>query len=126
MPEIEGDHNTTLEVTVVPTLAAYWSRTRCWHGEKVKIVVRSAFVPDGTAVELKILAKDGLAEVAVIAGQKIAGSKIDYEYSIDWRDKPPPVGKVEFVIAAATADPAVTAAHSPSLFVDSTAPVLSF
>ncbi|MCX6602725.1 MAG: hypothetical protein NTV52_03950 [Acidobacteria bacterium] len=126
MPEIEGDHNTTLEVTIVPTLAAYWSRARCWHGEKVKVLVRSAFVPDGTAVELKILDKDTLDEVAVIAGQKIAGSKVDYEYTINWRDTPPPEGAVEFVIAAKTTDPAVTAAHSPSLFVDLTAPVLSF
>jgi len=126
MPEIEGDQNTTLEVTVVPTLAAYWSRARCWHGEKVKIVVRSAFVPDGTAVELKILAKDGLEEVAEVVGQKIAGSKIDYEYTIEWRDKALPEGATEFVIAAKTTEPAVTAEHSPSLFVDLTAPVLSF
>jgi len=92
----------------------------------VKIVVRSAFVPDGTAVELKILAKDGLEEVAEVVGQKIAGSKIDYEYTIEWRDKVLPEGATEFVIAAKTTEPAVTAAHSPSLFVDLTAPILSF
>ena len=126
MPEIEGDHNSLLEVTVTPTLAVYWTRARCWHGEKVKIAVRSSFLPDGTSIDLKILAKDGLAEVDAIKGQKIAGSKLDYEYTIDWKDKPPPKGKNEFVVVAASANPDVTAESSPSLFVDLTPPLLSF
>lgn len=126
MPEIEGDHNSTLTVTVKPTLVAQWSRSRCWHGEKVTIAVRSSFVPDGTTVELKILTKDGLAEFVSIKDQKINGSKLDHSYTIDWKDNPPPDGKYEFVVQAITTDPAVTSPNSLPLAVDLVSPVHSF
>jgi hypothetical protein len=126
MPVIEDNHDNKLLAQVVPVVLAEWSRVRAWHGEKVIIAVRTSRVPDGSVVEVKILTKSDGTEVDTIGGLKIAGSKVDHEYEIKWKDKPVSAENHEFVLKATVADPAVESELSPALFVDLEPPVLSF
>jgi hypothetical protein len=126
MPETENDTNNTLEVTIQPAMTVFWGRSRCWHGDKVKIAIRSSFIPDGTAVELKISTKGGNVEIDTIKDQKITGSKLDYDYTIAWQKKPIPPGQNEFIATAKVQEPDVTATTAHSLLVDLSPPVFSF
>jgi hypothetical protein len=126
MPDYESPQDTKIQGQVTPVAIAEWSRLRAWHGDTVTIAVRTSQVPDGSAVTVKILTKDGNTEVDTVSGLSISGSKVDHDYTIQWKDKTVSADKNAYVLKASIDDPKVDSALSPPLMVDLEPPVLSF
>lgn len=126
MPDYESLQDTVIQGRVTPVVMVEWARLRAWHGDTVSIAVRTSQVPDGSSVTVKILVKDGGAEVDTVTGLSISGSKADHDYAIQWKDKPVSADKNAFVLKALIDDPKVESPLSPALLVDLEPPVLSF
>lgn len=122
MAKFAGPHDVTNLGKLAKVAQVFWSRKRCYHGEQVKLSVRTEGVPDGTAAELRISTKGG-AVVDTITGVSIASSKLDHTYTIDWKEKAIPAGVIEFVFQAVIGK--VVSGASPVLFVDLEPPALS-
>jgi hypothetical protein len=64
-----------------------WSQRRAWHGDTVKIQLRTELVKDNTAVELQVMSDiDG--EVDTVTGKKVTDESLDSDYEIAWKGKP--------------------------------------
>lgn len=126
MPDYESLQDNKIVGRVTPVVLAKWSRSRAWHGDTVNISVRTCQVPDGASVTVKILAKADNSLVDTVSGLSISGSKVDQDYTIQWKTKPVSADKHEFVLKAFIDSPKVESALSPSLLVDLVPPVLSF
>lgn len=122
MAKFSGPHDTTNLGQLAKVAQVFWSKKRCYHGEEVKLSVRTEGVPDGAAAELRISTKDGAA-VDTITGVSITSSKLDHTYKIDWKGKAIPAGVIEFVFQAVIGK--VVSGASPILFVDLEPPSLS-
>jgi hypothetical protein len=123
MAKFAGPHNATNLGKVPKVAQVFWSRKRSYHGEEVKLSVRTEGIADGVAAELRISTKGGGAVVDTITGVSIKSSKIDHAYKIDWKNKAIPAGVVEFVFQAVIGK--VVSGASPILFVDLEPPALS-
>lgn len=99
-----------------------WSQRRAWHGDKVKMQVRTELVKDGTDVELRVVsAKD--VEIDKVTGKKVTAEALDNEYEIAWKDKPYGDER-EFKLTAKVGEK-LEAAPSPLLYVELDEPVFS-
>jgi hypothetical protein len=127
MPDYENSQDTTITAVVTPAILVEWSRVRAWHGDVVSIAVRTSLVPDGTAVVVKVLTKTDNSEVDSIEGLSIAGSKVDHDYTIQWKEKGVTAKNQEFVLKAViTTEPKMESTLSPALVVDLATPVWSY
>jgi hypothetical protein len=121
--EWEDVHNTLISGIVTPKIQVTWSRHRAWHGETVKILVRTDLVKDGTKVKLEIKSKDGKTLDTLDKGNITANAN-NQDYKIDWKAKKLTPDTKEFVVTASIKDPALTA-DSESMFVDLVPPLFS-
>lgn len=99
-----------------------WSQRRAWHGDTVKMQLRTELVKDDTDVELRVLSSTD-TEIDKIGGKKVTGAVLDNDYDIKWKDKPYAAQR-EFKLAAKVGDQ-LQAEQSPMLYVDLDDPVFS-
>ncbi len=123
MYEFEQDHNNLIPAQVTPTLQVNWSQHRAWHGDTVKILVRTQMVNDGTKVKLEVKPKGG-TPIESFTKDTVTGNTLDKDYKIDWKKLQVPEDSQEFVVTATLTDFNVTA-DSDSLFVDLVPPLFS-
>jgi len=116
MGKFSGPHDNTTLGKVPRVAQVFWSQKRRYHGDKVTLSVRTQNVPDGAAVELRILPKGGGAVIDTITGDTLTGSQVNHVYTIDWKTKTIPDGAREFVFQAVIGK--VVSSASPTLFVD--------
>jgi hypothetical protein len=121
--EFENDHNNLIRGTVEPKLQVDWSVHRAWHGETVKILVRSECVKDGSKIRLEIKPRDE-SVIEILDKDVITGNKLDKDYTINWKDHDVAADAKEFVVTAVIPDFALIAV-SPSLYVDLVPPMFS-
>jgi hypothetical protein len=126
--KIDGDHNIEHLGKIAMLLRAAWSRRRAWHGEKVTLELRSELIKDGTELKIYIKAVDGDARgFDRVPGKSLTASKLDHEYTIDWKTFA--YGeRHEFVfdaIAKFDVEKNKVEAASPPLRVDLSPPVFS-
>ena len=122
MKPLTGPTNAVTPGKLNRTARVGWSQRRAWHGDKVKIQVRTELVKDETAVELRVLSAAD-AEIDKVEGKKVTAEALDNDYEISWKDKP--FGdQREFKLAAKVGEKLV-AQPSPTLYVDLDPPVFS-
>ena len=120
---VDADHNNTLTITVTPALRVAWTCARAWHGDKVKIAVRTEMVKNGAKLKLEISPKNS-AVIDTIAGEVIQDNKNDKEYTINWKTKTLPADISEYIVKATLEDFAISAESNP-LLVDLKPPAFS-
>jgi hypothetical protein len=118
-------HNNTMDCLLTPTLRVSWSQPRCWHGENVKILVRSTYVKDGGQITFNIYAVGNPAAVDTIANVVINGNSIDYVYKVNWKNKVVPANSTNFEVTATLTTPNIVSAASNPMAVDLVVPVFS-
>jgi hypothetical protein len=123
MYEFEDVHNTLIKGVLTPKIQVTWSRHRAWHGETLKILVRTELVKDGTKVKLEIKTKGGKTLHTLEKGS-ITGNANNQDYKIDWKSKRLKSEEGEVVVTASVKDPALTADSEPML-VDLEPPLFS-
>jgi hypothetical protein len=122
MKPITGPTNAVTPGKLNRTARLAWSQGRAWHGDTVKMQLRTELVKDDTAVELRVLSA-GDAEIDKVEGKKVTAEALDSDYEIKWKDKP--FGdQREFKLAAKVGEK-LAAQPSPALYVDLDAPVFS-
>ena len=124
MPSFQDNENTVIIGKIDQVLHVAWSRHRAWHGEKVKIQIRTSAVPDGASVDLQIVPKGDDAVIDTPPKQSITASKADHEYTIDWKQKVIPADAGEFVVKAKITEYKLEAEADP-LAVDLRKPIFS-
>jgi hypothetical protein len=123
MNPLTGPTDTTTPGEVKISARLLWSQRRAWHGDKVKMLLRTELVKDNTDVELQVLTSTDV-EIDKVTGKKITAAALDNdEYEIAWKDKPF-ADKREFKLAAKVGVN-LQAAQSPMLYVDLDDPVFS-
>jgi hypothetical protein len=115
-------HNNLIPGRVPPKLQVNWSAHRAWHGDTVKILVRTEHVKDGTTIKLEIKTKG--QSIDSFDKEKINSNALDKDYLIDWKKKKLPAGAGDFVITGTIKDLNITAT-SPALTVDLAPPAFS-
>lgn len=123
MATFNGPHDATNLGQVPKVAQVFWSKKRAYHGEEVKLSVRTENVPDGAAVELRIRPSAGGDVIEAVSGLSIKKSKLDHTYKIDWKAKAVPAGAREFVFQAAIDK--LVSGPSPVLLVDLAPPEVS-
>ncbi len=87
MSMLTGKNNITHYSGITAEARVAISTHRTFHGKDVSISVRTKLIKDDTAAEIKVLKKNDKSEIVTIAGQNISDSKLDHEYTIDWKGK---------------------------------------
>ncbi|MEP7123553.1 MAG: hypothetical protein ABJE95_21675 [Byssovorax sp.] len=118
-----GPHNVPNKGKIPKVTLLFRSRSRCWHGDQISLMVVTENVPDGTAVEITILPKGGGAVIDTVSGLSIKNHLVAHVYKIDWKGKPLPKTGHEFVFKAVIGK--LKSDESPSFLVDITPPLLS-
>jgi hypothetical protein len=79
-----GTKHVRLEVPI----RAYWSSPRAWHGDKVVLNVETAYLPDGTKLEIAIFEaekEDGDEPLATLKdGLTLTNNRASVPYTIAW------------------------------------------
>jgi len=119
----ENDHNNLIQGTVQPQLQVDWSVHRAWHGDTVKILVRTQAVKDGSKIKLEIKPIER-SVIEILDKDVITGNKLDKDYTINWKNAKLASDAKEFVVTAVIVDFGLLAV-SPSLFVDLIPPLFS-
>lgn len=78
-------------VTVTPAITrAYWSKSRAFQGDKVRLLIETDRVPDGTKVTIQIRedgadAGDDEGVIDEVKGPHVVkGNRLSVEYTVDW------------------------------------------
>ena len=87
MSPITGENNKSHQGGISSEVQAAWSTRRSWHGEEVKMSIRTKLVKDDAKAELKVMTGDGKTEIDKVDGKKITDSKLDHTYKINWKGK---------------------------------------
>lgn len=86
MARYSETENRVKRVVITPLITrAYWSRDRAYQGEKVKLFIETAKMPDDA--ELKVSIRELGADTLVdeLKGPfKVKGNRCSAEYVIDW------------------------------------------
>ena len=114
----QQQHNNTRTDQLAPVLWVSWSRARCWHGDTVRISVRSIYVRDGGVLRLDIFPVGDAVAIDTVANLVINGNSLDHDYTVDWKTKVIPAGSRVFELTATLTNPATTSAASPPMWVD--------
>jgi hypothetical protein len=122
MTTITGQHDELHSGAITRVVRVFWSRQRAWHGETVKACVRTELVPDGAAVEIRVLSNGNHTELAKLDGTLEKG-KLDADWVVDLAGKPLPRGETRFVLEAKIGK--LESVPSAPLVVDLAAPVFS-
>ena len=81
-----GTADQTNFVTLNPSITrVYWGQRRAWNGQKVDLVVETRWVPDGTAVELYIVASGDIIVEEVPKGPVIKKGRLVVNHKLDWK-----------------------------------------
>lgn len=123
MYEFEDEHNKLIPGVVTPKIQVTWSRHRAWHGETVRVLVRTELVKDGTKVKLEIKVKDGKS-LATLEKGTMTGNANDQDYKLDWKDLKLKPDVTAVVVTASIKDLSLTA-DSEDLLVDLVPPMFS-
>jgi hypothetical protein len=118
-------HNNTMDCLLTPTLRVSWSQPRCWHGDTVKILVRSTYVRNGGLITLNIYVVGNPVAVDTIANVVINGNSLDHTYKVDWKNKVVPPNSTNFEVTATLTTPNIVSAASAPMAVDLIVPVFS-
>jgi hypothetical protein len=122
----EDDEDHLVPAPLTEAVKVYWSKPRCWHGDKVYIRVRTRHVKDGSHIKLEVFPQGVVVVLETIPNQAITGDKLDYEYTLSWKTKvsPPPYpSQVE--VRATVVELNLVSALSPVMNVDLIPPLFS-
>ena len=122
MKPLTGPTNIITSGEVKLAARLMWSQRRAWHGDTVKMQLRTELVKDNTEVEIKVLTPEDV-EIDNVTGKKVTSAALDNDYEIAWKGKPF-AEKREFKLTAKVGD-RLQAAPSPLLYVDLDVPVFS-
>jgi len=122
MHDFRNVHNNRISGQVRPRLQVSWSVHRAWHGDTVKILVRTEHVKDGTKIKLEIITVG--QTIATFDKETISGNSLDKDYPIDWKKTKLPPKAGDFVVKGTIQTLNLTAT-SPPLTVDLEVPAFS-
>jgi hypothetical protein len=82
-----GEVDRTTFVTLRPTIVrAYWGAARAWNGGKVDMFVETRWTPDGTPLEIVVVADRGPDEPVekLPAGLTVENNRCVHKHEIAW------------------------------------------